>query len=46
MAPESISAAYFIVPSHQYVCLYVYPIVARQRLSENATVDANTHTQR
>jgi hypothetical protein len=30
MAPEHISAAYFINPSHQSVCLHVYPaIVAR-----------------
>jgi hypothetical protein len=33
MAPEPISAAYFINPSHQFVCLYVYPhIVAKQGL--------------
>jgi hypothetical protein len=25
MAPEPISTAYFINPSHQSVCLYVYP---------------------
>jgi hypothetical protein len=32
IAPEPISTAYFINPSHQSVCLYVYPhIVARQR---------------
>jgi hypothetical protein len=30
MAPEPISKAYFINPSHQSVCLYAYPpIVAR-----------------
>jgi hypothetical protein len=35
MAPEPISTAYFINPSHQSVCLYVYsPIVARQRLGK------------
>jgi hypothetical protein len=35
MAPEPISAEYFINPSHQSMCLYVYPpIVARQRLRE------------
>jgi hypothetical protein len=33
MAPEPISTAYFMNPSNQSVCLYVYPpIVARQRL--------------
>jgi hypothetical protein len=33
MAPEPISMAYFLNPSHQCVCLYVYPpIIARQRL--------------
>jgi hypothetical protein len=27
MAPEPISTAYFINPSHQSVCLYVYPLL-------------------
>jgi hypothetical protein len=27
MAPEPISKAYFINPSHQSVCLYVYPLL-------------------
>jgi hypothetical protein len=45
MAPESISTAYFINPSHQSVCLYVYLlIVARQRLGKHATMATNTHT--
>jgi hypothetical protein len=36
MAPEPISMAYFINPSHQSVCLYLYPsIVARQQLGKN-----------
>jgi hypothetical protein len=36
--------AYLINPSHQSVCLYVYPsIVARQRLSRNVTAATNTH---
>jgi hypothetical protein len=31
-APESISMAYFINPSHQSVCLYAYPpILARKQ---------------
>jgi hypothetical protein len=35
MAPEPISPAYFINPSHQPVCLYVCPfIVATQRLGK------------
>jgi hypothetical protein len=35
MEPEPISTAYFINPSHQPVCLYVYPpIVARQGLGK------------
>jgi hypothetical protein len=43
MAPEPISTAYFINPSHQSVCLYVYPlIVARQRLGKNVTAATNT----
>jgi hypothetical protein len=43
MAPEPISTAYFINPSHQSVCLYVYPlIVARQRLGKNITAETNT----
>jgi hypothetical protein len=33
MVSEPISMVYFINPSHQSVCLHVYPpIVARQRL--------------
>jgi hypothetical protein len=44
MAPESISAAYFINPSHQSVCLYENPlIVASQRLAENVTEATNVH---
>jgi hypothetical protein len=43
MAPEPISTAYFINPSHQSVCLYVFhPIAARQRLSKNVTSAINT----
>jgi uncharacterized protein (DUF486 family) len=35
MPPGAISTVYFINPSHQSVCLYVYPlIVARQRLGK------------
>jgi hypothetical protein len=35
MAPEPISTVYFIYPSRQSVCLYVYaPVVARQRLNK------------
>jgi hypothetical protein len=45
MAPEHISTAYFINPSHQYVCLYVYPfIVARQRLGKDITIAMSEHT--
>jgi hypothetical protein len=44
MAPEPISTAYVINPSHQSVCLYVYPsIVARQRFGKNVTAATNTH---
>jgi hypothetical protein len=44
MAPEPISMAYFIDPSHQSVCLYIYPsIVARQWLSKNVTAATNMH---
>jgi hypothetical protein len=44
MAPEPISTAYFINPSHQSVCLYVnLPIVARQELGKNVTAATNTH---
>jgi hypothetical protein len=43
-APEPISIAYFINPSHQSVCLYVYPpIVARQQLGKNVTASTNTY---
>jgi hypothetical protein len=44
MAPEPISTAYFINPSHRSVCRYVYPpIVARKRLGKNVTVATKTH---
>jgi hypothetical protein len=44
MAPEPISVVYFINPSHQSVCLYVYAsIVARSRLGENVTAAMNTY---
>jgi hypothetical protein len=40
----NISAAYFINPSHQSVCLHVYPtIIARQRRGRNITAATNTH---
>jgi hypothetical protein len=46
MTSEPISTAYFINPSHQSVCLYVYlPIVARQRLGGNVTTATNTHAK-
>jgi hypothetical protein len=46
MAPEPISAAYFINLSHQFLRLYVYhPIVARQRLGKNVTAATNTHAK-
>jgi hypothetical protein len=36
MVPESISTAYIINHSHQFVCLFVCPpTVARQRLGNN-----------
>jgi hypothetical protein len=42
MAPEPISVEYFINPSHQFVCLYVYlPIIARQWLGKNVTAETN-----
>jgi hypothetical protein len=47
MAPEPISVAYFIHPSHLSVCLYLYaPIVARQRLGKNVTAAKNTRNSR
>jgi hypothetical protein len=42
-APEPISTAYVINPSHQSVCLYVYPIIAMQMLDKNVTAARNTH---
>jgi hypothetical protein len=43
MAPNLISTAYFINPSHQSVCLYVYPpIVSRQRLGKHVPAATNT----
>jgi hypothetical protein len=44
MAPEPISTAYFINPSHQSFCLYVYPpLVARQHLGKSFTAARNTY---
>jgi hypothetical protein len=44
MTLEPISTAHFINPSHQSVCLYVYPpMVPRQRLGKNVTAATNTH---
>jgi hypothetical protein len=44
MAPEPISTAYFINPSHQSAYLYVYPLlVVRQRPGKNITAAMNTH---
>jgi hypothetical protein len=41
MAPEPISKAYFINPSHQSVCLYVHPpLVCRQQLCRNPPIGA------
>jgi hypothetical protein len=44
MAPEPILTVYSINPSHESVCLYVYPTnVARQRICKNDTEATNTH---
>jgi hypothetical protein len=43
MAPEPISTAYLIDPSHQSVCLWIHSIVARQLLGRGATAAKNTH---
>jgi hypothetical protein len=44
LAPEPISTAYFINPSHHSVSLYVYPLIfARQRLGKNVTAATNIH---
>jgi hypothetical protein len=44
MTPGPISTAYFINPSHQSVCLYVYPLIfTRQRLGKIITAAMNTH---
>jgi hypothetical protein len=43
MAPECISTAYFIHPSHQYVCMWVHPIIVRQGLSKHIPMATNTH---
>jgi hypothetical protein len=43
IATELISTAYFINPSHQSVCLYVYPaIFHRQRFGKKTTAGTNT----
>jgi hypothetical protein len=44
MAPEPISTAYFINPSHQSMRLHLYPAtVATQRLGKNDTAATNTY---
>jgi hypothetical protein len=46
MAPEPISTAYFINPSHQSVCLYVSPpIVARQRKGKKKGYRGNEYAR-
>lgn len=45
MTSGPISTAYVIDPSHQCVCMYVYPsIVAKQRLCEAVTAATNIST--
>jgi hypothetical protein len=47
MAPEPISTAYFINPSHQSVCLYVHPsIVARQKLGKHVPAETYIRNNR
>jgi hypothetical protein len=47
LAPQPISMTYFINPSHQSVCLYVYPpIIARQRHSKHVPAATNTRNDR
>jgi hypothetical protein len=44
MVPEPILTMYFINPTNQSVCLYLYPsIVALQRFGKNVTAATNTH---
>jgi lysylphosphatidylglycerol synthetase-like protein (DUF2156 family) len=44
MSPGPISTAYYVSPSLQSVCLYVYRLVfVRQRLDINVTATTNTH---
>jgi hypothetical protein len=43
IAPETISTAYFIYPSYQSACMYMYSSnVARQRLTKYITASTNT----
>jgi hypothetical protein len=46
MAPEPISTAYFINPSHQYVVRFISSIVARQRLGRHVPVATITSNNR
>jgi hypothetical protein len=46
MVPEPIWTAYFINPSHQSVCLYVYPPITRQQLSKQVPMTMNTRNNR
>jgi hypothetical protein len=45
MAPESISAAHFINPSHQSVSMCIPPVIATQGLVKNVTATMNTHAK-
>jgi hypothetical protein len=45
MAPDQISTAYFMNPSHQSVCLYS-PIIAGQRLGKHVPAATNTRNNR
>jgi hypothetical protein len=47
VASEPIWTAYFLNPSHQSVCLYVYfPVVSRQRLCKHVPAATNTRNNR
>jgi hypothetical protein len=45
MVPESISTEYFVNPSHQTVCLYVYPLPLLGNGSVKMLAGQRIHTQ-
>jgi hypothetical protein len=46
MAPEPISTAYFVNPSRQFICMFIPPFFARQRLGKHVPAAKSTRNNR